>query len=306
MVGLTPAQTVAANEVASTTWDALEAFADESAEPMPWGYYASLDKGDTFSLMSVYADEEWGSYWYSEEKEIGLGTNNDVEGYLEANVADGNSVIAALGFTAPESGNYLIADAVVPNLWDQDGDTFIIRDADNTYYLGEIENPGEGAFELEIPEMVISLEEGDTLLFHATTKGPWYSTYMNFVIEPTDAEATVEGTPLEESTQIENDDGEVSTPPWNNITDFSDDTVYPAPWRYEFSTDQGATWEAMTAFATVDWGQYWYPTGDSFTGTRLNADAEGYMEINSSDNNAELSGLAFVAPETGNYKIDAF
>ena len=116
-------------------WDDVEMFSADTPEPEPWGYYASLDGGETFSLMSVYAEEEWGNYWYSAEKEIGLGTNHDAEGYLEANVADANSAVAALGFTAPETGNYLIEASGVPNLWNQDGDEFLIRTADTAYFI---------------------------------------------------------------------------------------------------------------------------------------------------------------------------
>ena len=99
IAALNPSLPLEASSETGEAWDAVEMFSADTPEPEPWGYYASLDGGETFSLMSVYAEEEWGNYWYSAEKEIGLGTNHDAEGYLEANVADANSAVAALGFT---------------------------------------------------------------------------------------------------------------------------------------------------------------------------------------------------------------
>lgn len=75
------------------------------------------------------------------------------------------------------------------------------------------------------------------------------------------------------------------------------------PWGYYYSADNGATFELMEIFQTVDWGKYWYPFEGSYVGVGLNNDAAGYVEMNTSDNNADFSALGFIAPADGEYKI---
>jgi hypothetical protein len=75
------------------------------------------------------------------------------------------------------------------------------------------------------------------------------------------------------------------------------------PWQYMHSYDQGASFDLMPLFSVVDWGKYWYPEEGSYVGLGVNNDVPDRIEMNISDNNAELVALAFVAPNEGDFKI---
>jgi|GEM_PF-2797039 len=75
------------------------------------------------------------------------------------------------------------------------------------------------------------------------------------------------------------------------------------PWKYVYSNDQGKTFTDMPIYQEVDWGHYWYPYEGSYVGIGVNNDVADKLEINTSDNNAEMSALAFVAPAKGDYEI---
>lgn len=293
-------------------FNAVENFdLEEIAEPFK--YFASLDKGATFEEMDEAVEEEWGDYWYDAEKNIGLGINNDQDAYLELNVKDDNEAVAVLAFVAPEDGVYEIADLDIPNPWEQSGDRFIVRSDEKVYVDESFEDGWE---KLEVEAQKIELAEGDVLYFYALTDGGWLSLYLDVTIAPTEADADNEGVDYvapdadpeakdaedaEEADEAE--DAEVASP-WNNVDNFTD--TVRAPWAYEITTDQGETFEAMDTYKEVEWGLFFYPSDESYTGAGLNNDAEGYMELNSADNNSEISVLVFVAPEDGNYKINAF
>lgn len=93
---------------------------------------------------------------------------------------------------------------------------------------------------------------------------------------------------------------------WNNVDDFSLDANPSGPWKYQITYDQGSSFEALARAEAVEWGDFWFTADESYTGAGINPDVAGYMEINSADNNAEISVVTFVAPEAGEYTIKAF
>lgn len=83
------------------------------------------------------------------------------------------------------------------------------------------------------------------------------------------------------------------------------------PWQYLYSTDQGSTFKVIEKY--TDWGNNaggaWNPDiKDCWAGVGNNQDAKvkGNIEFNSSDGNAQIGALAFVAPKDGDYTINAF
>jgi len=179
-------------------YDADAQFDTENADgsSVPWQYWYSSDAGATFNLMTVYTVRDWGNYWYIDDDSYdGLGYNDDVPDAFEFNVNDNNTGIAALAFVAPNAGTFKVHSFEVQVLWDQVAENFYI-------YKGatQLSSVALGETGATIPELVVELAEGDTLVFYAKTFGTdgdnWYSAYVsNVVIEEVAAVETPAATP---------------------------------------------------------------------------------------------------------------
>ncbi len=72
MILMLNSQFVAATGTVDNPWDAKAEFSSETAEPGVWRYSSSFDGGETFETQTVYAEKDWGNFWY-ESADEGIG-----------------------------------------------------------------------------------------------------------------------------------------------------------------------------------------------------------------------------------------
>lgn len=154
---------------------AVGGFSTETADGQ-W-IYASTSDGKEYTVNTKFDTPDWtgdgkpdASQWYSEGG-TGIGFNNDMGAWIEANVNGDSGDITALGFKAPAAGKYEITVCSL-NAWGQNGGDVVVS------FKGQ--DVGTTPF-LDVPfgsTITVDMAEGEVVYIHGTSNGGWVSCYL--------------------------------------------------------------------------------------------------------------------------------
>lgn len=164
--------------VEGAKYNAYGEFSQETAEGT-W-VYASTTDGKTYTPAVRFDTPDWdgdgnadAAQWYSANG-TGVGKNNSVVNWLEANVTespDNGGEIMALGFKAPAAGTYKLT-VFTKNFWGQSSDHVVVSlNGEDIQTIAFGEDVTEQTLE-------VTLAAGEIVYIHGTSNGGWVSTYL--------------------------------------------------------------------------------------------------------------------------------
>lgn len=144
-----------------------------------WVYSFTKDEGETFQPCAVMQPGDGFIPWRAADGEYtGVGINPDpkVANRLELNTDKLGGTYGALGFKAPEAGDYTIT-GLVGNPWGQTAEQLHARL--NGEDLFTVVPGGSDTGDASLPETTVTLNEGDIIYFYCpSTSDGWVSTYV--------------------------------------------------------------------------------------------------------------------------------
>lgn len=164
--------------VEGAKYNAYGEFSQETAEGT-W-VYASTTDGKTYTPAVKFDTPDWdndgntdAAQWYSANG-TGVGKNNSVANWLEANVTESpenGGEIMALGFKAPAAGTYKLT-VFTKNFWGQSSDHVVVSlNGEDIQTIAFGEDVTEQTVE-------VTLAAGEIVYIHGTSNGGWVSTYL--------------------------------------------------------------------------------------------------------------------------------
>ena len=109
--------------------------------------------------------------------------------------------------------------------------------------------------------------------------------------EQSDESQSGQQTDQESSDPGQKDPGLAQGTSFNSIDDYNFEAPQEGVWQYYFSGDNGETWHPWTG---------------SYIGVGFNDDMEGFLELNTPGNGAEIMALGFRAPAEGTYTFSGY
>lgn len=299
--------------VEPAVYDSIKDFNYDEGQSGVWQYFFSGDNGETFDPCGGYHDYGGGIRgWHPwEGSYIGVGFNDDVPDFLELNTdghsSDFSNQMGVLAFVAPADGKYVLT-AAVWNPWSQNCEKFTFKHNDTVIYEQDMTDLID-VYGYITPTDV-EMKAGDVIYMYLNSvDSSWVSGYINAVVyyEPQDdsvyevPEVTVPEKP--EVFVPSNDDALYNAA---NQFDTSAADGSNVPWVYG-STFDGNTFATSVRFEdNEEWNLHqWYSEGG--TGCGVNGSVvEGWLEVNATDVEGEMTAIGFKAPEAGTYVISGY
>lgn len=297
-----------------TSFNSIDDYNFEAPQEGVWQYYFSGDNGETFDKCTTYDDypdskvrgwHPWtGSY-------IGVGFNDDMEGFLELNTdgvsKDWSNQMGVLAFEAPVEGRYVIT-AKVWNPWSQPCDNFTFKKGDGTEVLSVDMSEIVDNYAYVTPTDV-QLAQGELLyIFCNSTEGSWVSAYIDCTMVYDPQDDSVYQVPEVEAREIAGVDPDFGkTAEHNAYQEFNKDTAdgSSSPWIYA-STMDGSEFTPAAEYRDTDYGaNEWFTEGGTGMGQVNYVEGE-YLELNTPGNGAEIMALGFRAPAEGTYTFSGY
>lgn len=297
-----------------TSFNSIDDYNFEAPQEGVWQYYFSGDNGETFDKCTTYDDypdskvrgwHPWtGSY-------IGVGFNDDMEGFLELNTdgvsKDWSNQMGVLAFEAPVEGRYVIT-AKVWNPWSQPCDNFTFKKGDGTEVLSVDMSEIVDNYAYVTPTDV-QLAQGELLyIFCNSTEGSWVSAYIDCTMVYDPQDDSVYQVPEVESREVAGVDPDFGkTAEHNAYQEFNKDTAdgSSSPWIYA-STMDGSEFTPAAEYRDTDYGaNEWFTEGGTGMGQVNYVEGE-YLELNTPGNGAEIMALGFRAPAEGTYTFSGY
>lgn len=300
-----------APEVKPAVYNSIEGYNTEEGQSGVWQYYFSGDNGETYDPCGGYHDYGTVRGWHPwEGSYIGVGFNDDVADFIELNT-DGHSTnfsnqMGVLAFVAPADGKYVLT-AAVWNRWGQNCEKFTFKLNDTVIYeqdMAELE-----AVYGYITPTDVEMKTGDVIyMFLNSADSSWVSGYINATIyyEPQDDSCYV----IPEVPQPEEPDAPfvpTSEAQYNAYGQFDKSAADGSnvPWVYASTTD-GVTFTTMAAYEDKDYGAHqWFSAGGTGMGP-ADYTGEGWLEINTTGADGEMTAIGFKAPAAGTYDISGY
>ena len=300
---------------AGTTFDSVADFNTQEGQSGVWQYYFSGDNGETFDACGSYDEYPDASVkgWHPwEGSYIGVGFNDNVEGFLELNTdgvsTDWSNQMGVLAFEAPASGKYVIT-AKVWNPWSQACDAFTFKKEDGTVVLS-VDNMAEIIDNYAYVQPTdVQMEKGEKLYIYCnSTDSSWVSAYIGctMVYEPTDD--SVYTVPEVEARDIPGVDPDFAQEAaYNAYQNFDKEDAEGANgvWLYASTTD-GSSFVPAVEYRDTDYdADEWF--SEDGTGIGQVGYLEGeYLEINTPGSGATMMALGFKAPADGTYSFSGY
>ncbi len=297
-----------------TSFNSIDDYNFEAPQEGVWQYYFSGDNGETFDKCTTYDDypdskvrgwHPWtGSY-------IGVGFNDDMEGFLELNTdgvsKDWSNQMGVLAFEAPVEGRYVIT-AKVWNPWSQPCDNFTFKKGDGTEVLSVDMSEIVDNYVYVTPTDV-QLAQGELLyIFCNSTEGSWVSAYIDCTMVYDPQDDSVYQVPEVEAREVAGVDPDFGkTAEHNAYQEFNKDTAdgSSSPWIYA-STMDGSEFTPAAEYRDTDYGaNEWFTEGGTGMGQVNYVEGE-YLELNTPGNGAEIMALGFRAPAEGTYTFSGY
>ena len=297
-----------------TSFNSISDFNYDAAQEGVWQYYFSGDNGETFDKCTTYDDypdskvrgwHPWtGSY-------IGVGLNDDMEGFLELNTdgvsKDWSNQMGVLAFEAPVEGRYVIT-AKVWNPWSQPCDHFIFKKADGTEVLSVDMSEIVDNYAYVTPTDV-QLAKGELLyIFCNSTEGSWVSAYIDCTMVYDPQDDSVYQVPEVAALLILGWDPAFGNPAVHNAYQEFDKNAADGsncPWIYA-STVDGSEFTLTAEYKDTDYGaNEWFTEGGTGMGQVNYVEGE-YLELNTPGNGGEVMALGFKAPAEGTYAFSGY
>lgn len=297
-----------------TSFNSIDDYNFEAPQEGVWQYYFSGDNGETFDKCTTYDDypdskvrgwHPWtGSY-------IGVGFNDDMEGFLELNTdgvsKDWSNQMGVLAFEAPVEGRYVIT-AKVWNPWSHPCDNFTFKKGDGTEVLSVDMSEIVDNYAYVTPTDV-QLAQGELLyIFCNSTEGSWVSAYIDCTMVYDPQDDSVYQVPEVEAREIAGVDPDFGkTAEHNAYQEFNKDTAdgSSSPWIYA-STMDGSEFTPAAEYRDTDYGaNEWFTEGGTGMG-KVNYVEGEYLELNTPGNGAEIMALGFRAPAEGTYTFSGY
>ncbi len=297
-----------------TSFNSIDDYNFEAPQEGVWQYYFSGDNGETFDKCTTYDDypdskvrgwHPWtGSY-------IGVGFNDDMEGFLELNTdgvsKDWSNQMGVLAFEAPVEGRYVIT-AKVWNPWSQPCDNFTFKKGDGTEVLSVDMSEIVDNYAYVTPTDV-QLAQGELLyIFCNSTEGSWVSAYIDCTMVYDPQDDSVYQVPEVEAREVAGVDPDFGkTAEHNAYQEFNKDTAdgSSSPWIYA-STMDGSEFTPAAEYRDTDYGaNEWFTEGGTGMGQVNYVEGE-YLELNTPGNGAEIMALGFRAPAEGTYTFSGY
>ena len=299
-----------------TVFNCVEGFNYEEGQNGVWQYYFSGDSAATYDPCGGYHDYGGIRGWHPwEGSYIGVGFNDDMEGFLELNTdsysTDYSGQMGILCFEAPADGKYVLT-AAVWNPWEQACQKFTFKHSDGTII-----------YEQDMTELVaiygyitptdVQLKAGDRIYMYLNASGSeWVSGYINASIyyEPTDDSCydVPEVIPPEEEPPFDpSKDAQYSA-----VGQFDKESAdgTNSPWVYGWTAD-GVTFNAPSYFDAPNWDDdpeadayQWY--SNAGTGVGINVDCSAWIEVNTPGVGADMAAIGFKAPADGTYILSGW
>ena len=297
-----------------TSFNSIDDYNFEAPQEGVWQYYFSGDNRETFDKCTTYDDypdskvrgwHPWtGSY-------IGVGFNDDMEGFLELNTdgvsKDWSNQMGVLAFEAPVEGRYVIT-AKVWNPWSQPCDNFTFKKGDGTEVLSVDMSEIVDNYAYVTPTDV-QLAQGELLyIFCNSTEGSWVSAYIDCTMVYDPQDDSVYQVPEVEAREVAGVDPDFGkTAEHNAYQEFNKDTAdgSSSPWIYA-STMDGSEFTPAAEYRDTDYGaNEWFTEGGTGMGQVNYVEGE-YLELNTPGNGAEIMALGFRAPAEGTYTFSGY
>lgn len=313
----TPEDPAGPSVAAGTVYNCVEGFNYDAGQEGVWQYYFSGDSGATFDPCGGYHDYDGVRGWHPwEGSYIGVGFNDDVEGFLELNTdcysTDYSGQMGVLAFEAPADGKYVLT-AAVWNPWEQYCDQFTFAHSDGTILYQQDMTELTAIYGYITPTDV-ELKAGDKIYMYLNAAGTeWVSGYINATIyyEPTDDSCYVVPEveiPEEEPAFVPTSDAAYSAFYQFDKTACDGSNT---PWVYAYTYD-GESFVNADYYEEPDWtgdGQpnayQWY--SENGTGLGINIDAgEGWLEVNTPGVGSDMCALGFAASAEGTYVLSGW
>ena len=297
-----------------TLFNSISDFNYEAAQEGVWQYYFSGDNGETFDKCTAFDDypdsrvrgwHPWtGSY-------IGVGMNDDMEGFLELNTdgvsKDWSNQMGVLAFEAPVEGRYVIT-ARVWNPWSQPCDNFTFKKADGTEVLSVDMSEIVDNYAYVTPTDV-QLAQGELLyIFCNSTEGSWVSAYIDCTMVYDPQDDSVYEVPEVEAREVLGADPDFGkTAEHNAYQEFDKNAADGSncPWLYA-STVDGSAFIPAAEYKDTDYGaNEWFTESGTGMGQVNYVEGE-YLELNTPGNGGEVMALGFKAPSEGTYTFSGY
>lgn len=299
---------------AGTTFDSIADFNTVEGQNGPWQYYFSGDNGETFDACGSYdeyPDAKVRGWHPWEGSYIGVGFNDDMEGFLELNTdgvsKDFSNQMGVLAFEAPAAGKYVIT-AKVWNPWGQPCDAFTFKKEDGTVVLSMDMTEVVDNYAYVTPTDV-QMEKGEKLYIYCnSTDSTWVSAYVGctMVYEPVDDSVyTVPEVEEREKKGVEPDFAKEAA--YNAYKEFDKENAEGANgvWLYASTTD-GAEFVPAVEYKDTEYDTHqWFSEDGTGVGTNGSMEAE-YLEINTPGSGATMMALGFKAPADGTYTFSGY
>ena len=126
--------------------------------------------------------------------------------------------------------------------------------------------------------------------------------------EQSDESQSGQQTDQESSDPGQKDPGLAQGTSFNSIDDYKFEAPQEGVWQYYFSGDNGETFDKCTTYDDYPDSKVrgWHPWTDSYIGVGFNDDMEGFLELNTPGNGAEIMALGFRAPAEGTYTFSGY
>lgn len=297
-----------------TSFNSIDDYNFEAPQEGVWQYYFSGDNGETFDKCTTYDDYPDSKVrgWHPwTDSYIGVGFNDDMEGFLELNTdgvsKDWSNQMGVLAFEAPVEGRYVIT-AKVWNPWSQPCDNFTFKKGDGTEVLSVDMSEIVDNYAYVTPTDV-QLAQGELLyIFCNSTEGSWVSAYIDCTMVYDPQDDSVYQVPEVEAREVAGVDPDFGkTAEHNAYQEFNKDTAdgSSSPWIYA-STMDGSEFTPAAEYRDTDYGaNEWFTEGGTGMGQVNYVEGE-YLELNTPGNGAEIMALGFRAPAEGTYTFSGY
>ena len=294
-----------------TVFDSVSGFNKEAGQEGVWQYFFSGDNGETYDPCDSFDDYGTVRGWHPwEGSYLGVGINDDVEGFLELDT-DGHSTafshqMGVLAFEAPADGKYVLT-AAVWNPWDQACEAFTFRHSDGTVL-----------YEQDMTELVkvhgyitptdVELKTGDKIYIYCNAVGSdWVSAYVNATIyyEPTDDSCyEVPEVPVPPEEEVFVPTSEAAYNAFNQFDATACDGSN-VPWVYAVTTD-GVEFALAERYEDKDYGAHQWFSGSGTGAGPTDYTGEGWLELNTTAQDGEMTAVGFKAPADGTYTLHGY